>query len=116
MKKEVPVLLVDSECAICNKAVRYIRKHQKRDRVIMFRSLYSDEGKKYLLEYGLPDDYDESLVLIENGTAYISSDAALRVSAFMKGAFPLLTVFLYIPRKGRDYIYNFIAKHRHHLV
>jgi predicted DCC family thiol-disulfide oxidoreductase YuxK len=114
VKNEVPVLLVDSKCAVCNKAVRFIRKHQRNDRVIMFRSLYDDEGKKYLRKYGLPEDYDDSLVLIEEGVAYLSSDAVLRVAAFMKGAFPLFTVFLYIPRKGRDFLYNLIAKHRHH--
>jgi predicted DCC family thiol-disulfide oxidoreductase YuxK len=115
VKKEVPVLLVDSKCAVCNKAVRFLRKHQREDRVIMFRSLYAEDGKKYLRKYGLPEDYDDSLVLIENGAAYISSDAVLRVAGFMKGGFPLLTVFLYIPRKGRDYLYNLIAKHRHRL-
>jgi predicted DCC family thiol-disulfide oxidoreductase YuxK len=115
MRKEVPVLLADSECAICNRSVKFIREHQKKNQKILFRSLFSDEGKKYLRQYGLPENYRESLVYIEKDRAYLRSDAALRVTRKMRGLFPVLYVFIIIPRKVRDFFYNLIARHRHRI-
>jgi predicted DCC family thiol-disulfide oxidoreductase YuxK len=115
MKKEVPVLLVDSECAICNRSVRFIREHQKKNEKILFRSLFSEEGKKYLDRYGLPDNYRESLVYIEKGRAYLKSDAVLHVTRKMKGVFPAFFIFTIFPRKVRDFFYDLVAKHRHRI-
>lgn len=114
-RKEVPVLLVDSECAICNRSVKFIREHQKKDEKILFRSLFSDEGRKYLRKYGLPEDYRESLVLIQKGRAYLKSDAVLGISGKMSGLFPALCIFKIIPRKVRDFFYDLIARHRHRI-
>ncbi len=115
MVKNIPVLLADSECAVCNRSVRFIRKHLGKNEKVLFRSLFSDEGKKYLREYNLPDDYNESLVFIENGRAYLKSDAVFRISRRMSGLFPLLSCFSILPKKFRDYLYTLFAKHRHHL-
>ena len=115
MRKEVPVLLADSECAVCNRSVRFIRQHLKKNEKILFRSLFTDEGKKYLRKHNLPDDYKESLVLIENGTAYLKSDAVLRVSRRMSGLFPLIYGLRIVPQIIRDYFYTLFAKHRHHI-
>ena len=112
-KGNYTVLLVDSECAICNRSVKFIRKHQRKDDKILFRSLFSDEGKKYLKKYGLPEDYNESLVLIEQGKHYLGSDAVLLVTKKMKGLFPLLSLFLVLPRRFRDYFYMLVSRHRH---
>ena len=113
-KKDFPVLLVDSQCAVCNRSVRFIRKHQGKGR-ILFRSLQSDEGKKYLKRYGFPEDYDRSLVYIHHHKAYVRSDAVLRITRKMSGLFPLLSAFLLIPRKIRDPLYDLVARHRHHI-
>ena len=115
MQNNFPVLLVDNECAICTRSVKLIRKHLGKDQKILFRSLFSEEGKKYLREYNLPEDYDESLVLIETGKAFIKSDAVLMVTKKMSGLFPVLYVFIFVPRKIRDYFYNLVATHRHRL-
>lgn len=112
-KKDYPVLLVDSDCAICNRAVRFIRKYQRKNETILFRSLFSDKGKEYLKKYGLPEDYDESLVLIENEKVYLKSDAVLRITGKMRGLFPLLSVLTIFPESLRDYFYMLLARHRH---
>ena len=113
--KEYPVLLVDSECAVCTRSVRFIRRHLKGNKKILFRSLFSPEGKKYLDQYNLPPEYDESLVLIEKGHAYLKSDAVLRITLKMRLPFPLLSVFMIVPRFVRDYFYLLLARHRHRI-
>lgn len=112
-KIDYPVLLVDSNCAVCNRSVQLIRQHLRKNEKILFRSLFKKEGKKYLSAYGFPVNYDKSIILIEHGKAYTRSDAVLRVTKKMRGIFPLLSVFLILPRGFRDYFYTLFAKHRH---
>lgn len=111
-KIKIPVVLVDSECAICNRSVKFIRKHST-SRAFLFRSLYTDEGKRYLKKYGFPEDYNQSLILIEKDKAYTKTTAALRIARKMKGFFPVLYGFIIIPRPLRDFLYNLLARHRY---
>ncbi len=112
---QTPVLLVDSECAVCNLSVNFIRKNLKKDQDINFYSLYSDDAEKYLKKYNLPSGYKDSLVYIENDRAFLRSDAALRIARRLKGLYPALGVFRIIPKPIRDYFYKLIAKHRHRI-
>ena len=112
--REIPVLLVDSECAVCSWLVRFLRKRLGKEK-ILFRSLFSEEGKKYLRKYGFPDDYDRSVVYIYRDTAYVESDAVLRITRKMRGLYPLLSGFLVLPKWIRDPFYRLIARHRHRI-
>ncbi len=107
-----PVLLVDSECALCNKTVNFIVKHDGEEN-FRFVSLYSDEGKTLLKKHGFPEHYKESVVLVDNGSAHTKSDAALLTAKKLPGLFPVLYGFRFIPKKLRDKVYDFIARHRH---
>ncbi len=109
---KIPVVLADGECAICTRSVKFIRKHLG-DQKMVFRSLYSEEGKAYLEKFGLPEDYDDSLVYIYKEKAYLKTDAVLRIARKMHRLYPLLSAFLVIPRFLRDPVYMFVAKHRH---
>ena len=82
---------------------------------IVFRSLYSDDGKKYLEKYGFPPDYDRSLVYIYRDKAYTESEAVLRVTKQLRRPWPLLSGFLILPRRMRDPVYRLAARHRHHI-
>jgi predicted DCC family thiol-disulfide oxidoreductase YuxK len=107
-----PVLLIDDQCAFCNKSTAFIVRNGGEDKM-EFESLFKSEGKEYLKKTGLPENYTDSIVFIENGKAYLKSDAALRVSRYLKGIWPLLYIFVVVPRGIRDFFYSFIAKHRH---
>jgi len=109
---QIPVVLADGECAICTRSVKFIRKHLGEQKMV-FRSLYTDAGKEYLEKYNLPRDYDESLVYIYKEKVYLKSDAVLRISRKMHRLYPILSVFLVVPRFLRDPVYMFVAKHRH---
>ena len=114
-RKNISVLLVDSECAVCNKSVQFIQNHLGKH-VMIFRSLYSEEGKRYLKKYGFPENYDQSLVFIDKGRAYIKSEAVLRIARKMRGLYPLFSLFFIIPRVIRDYFYDLVSSHRHRLM
>lgn len=86
-----PIILFDGVCNLCNGAVQFIIKRDKRA-LFKFASLQSETGKKLLAEYHIPEKYD-SLVLIEDNKAWLRSTAALRLSRKLPGGWPLLYLF-----------------------
>jgi len=109
------ILLIDSECALCNKSVSFIISHGGEDK-FEFISLYSDKGKKYLQENNLSEDYDDSIVLINNTGVFVKTDALLRVVKKLNSFYSWMYIFRVIPQKIRDAIYDLIAKHRHKIL
>ena len=55
----------------------------------------------------------DSIVLMENNKIYTQSSAVLRIVLHLSGLYPLLFVFMVIPRPLRDMVYDFIAKNRY---
>ena len=107
-----PILLFDGVCNLCHGAVNFIFAHEKKP-LLRFASLQSVEGQQLLKDHNLPPDYVDSLVLIDRHHAYTHSEAALKISAYLKYPFALGQVARIIPRPIRDYLYQWIAKHRY---
>ena len=106
------VILVDDTCTLCNRSVAFIENHGRKG-MYSYISVYSERGKEYLKLYGLPEEYDESLVLLEKGKAYIKSSAVLRIARKLNGALPVLYLFIILPSFLRDTVYMFVSRHRH---
>lgn len=107
-----PIILFDGVCNLCNRAVQFIIKHDKKN-IFRFASLQSEAGRKLLSEYSLPLNELNSFILIENGKAYSRSTGALRVVKKLNGILPWLYSFIIIPKIFRDSIYNWVAKNRY---
>jgi predicted DCC family thiol-disulfide oxidoreductase YuxK len=105
-----PILLFDGECGFCNKSVQFFLKRD-RDKKMRFVSLQSEKGKLIRKYFEINDNID-SLILIRNYNAYIQSCAALRLSLYMKGLWPIMTIFLIIPPFIRNAVYALIARNR----
>jgi predicted DCC family thiol-disulfide oxidoreductase YuxK len=105
-----PILLFDGECGFCNKSVQFFLKHEK-GKKMYFAPLESQSGKD-LRSYFEIDPKIDSIILIRDYSAYIKSCAALRLTLYMKGLWPLMCFFLIIPPFLRNPIYDFIAKRR----
>jgi predicted DCC family thiol-disulfide oxidoreductase YuxK len=110
-KTEKPIILIDSKCSFCSKTGQFIARKGGENK-FQFLSLYSEEGKKQLLKYGLPEDYRDSVVLIENDSVFLKSDAVLKISKKLNSIYPFFSQFKFIPQKIRDSIYDFVARHR----
>lgn len=105
-----PILLFDGECGFCNKSVQFFLKREK-SKTMQFVPLQSEKGKALRKYFEIGDDID-SLILIRNYSAYIKSCAALRLTLYMKGLWPMMSTFLIIPPFLRNPVYDFIARHR----
>jgi predicted DCC family thiol-disulfide oxidoreductase YuxK len=109
-----PILLFDGACNFCNGAVNFIIDRD-RDAKFRFASLQSEAGKALLHEHGLSDLPLSTLVLIDEGRAYLRSDGVLRAAQRLGGPWALLTPLLLLPRALRDPLYVAFARSRYRL-
>lgn len=107
-----PIMLFDGVCNFCNGAVNFTLRRNKKGN-ILFAPFQSTAGATISKQYGIDPALMDSFVLIENGVSYNRSTAAIKVCAWLDGAWPLCRVFLIVPRFIRDGLYNWIAKHRY---
>lgn len=106
------IILFDSICSLCSASVNFVIKRDPAG-YFRFAALQSDTGKALLHEYRLEESTINSMVLIQNGKAYLRSSAAVRIAPHLGGFWKTLAVFMIVPPLIRDAMYNFIAKHRH---
>lgn len=114
-----PILLFDGECGFCNKTIQFFLRNEKNysggsGKKMHFVPLQSEVGKA-LRNYFEIDEKIDSIILIKDHSAYIKSCAALRLTPYMKGAWPLMMTFVVIPPFLRNLVYDFIAKRRKRL-
>jgi predicted DCC family thiol-disulfide oxidoreductase YuxK len=107
-----PVILFDGICNLCNRAVQFVIKHDRK-KIFLFAPLQSNEGQKLSQQYQLPTNNWNSFVLIENGKTYSSSTAVLKVARNLNGIFKLAYALMIIPKFIRDSIYKWVSNNRY---
>lgn len=105
------IILFDGVCNFCDASVQFIIKRDPANH-FLFTSLQSEKGLELTKKYAIPEDVD-SLVLIENGKAFTKSSAALRIAKKLDGLWHLFFLFILVPRKIRDGVYNYVARNRY---
>ena len=108
----MPILLFDGHCNLCNAWVQYVVKRDPSS-TIRFASLQSGAGRRLLVENNIDPNYIDSLVLFEEGSFSVSSNAALRTLSYLDGWERHLIYLTVLPRPLRDLVYRFIAKNRY---
>jgi predicted DCC family thiol-disulfide oxidoreductase YuxK len=107
-----PVILFDGVCNLCNRSVQFIIKHDPKHQ-FRFASLQSDFGQGVLKEFNLPMQEFGSFILLEKGTVYTRSSAALRVTKKLSGAWPALFGLMIVPPFIRNGVYKWVARNRY---
>ena len=106
------VILFDGVCNLCNGSVNWIMDRDKNNQ-FKFASLQSIYGQNKVKELGLQDNYMNTVVLEDNGKAYLRSDAALQILKQLGGAYQLAVVFNIVPAFIRDLFYKIVANNRY---
>ena len=106
------IILFDGVCNFCNGSVNFIIDRDP-DKYFKFAPLQSEIGRKLLDEHGVDKTVTDSVVLIEDGVAYVRTTAALHIARRLKGAWSWFYGFRVVPAALRDVFYKLFAKYRY---
>ena len=108
----MPVVLFDGVCNLCNGSVRFVIERDPHKH-FQFAPLQSETATTLIAGTADPLAMPDSIVLVDEGRLYVRSTAALRIARRLRFPWPLLRVFMAVPRPLRDWVYDVIARHRY---
>jgi predicted DCC family thiol-disulfide oxidoreductase YuxK len=107
------MILFDGICNLCNASVLFVLEHE-REPIFKFASMRSEAGQELLSWCGLPSEYAQAVILIDQGKIDLGSTAALKIGQTLKFPWWFLSYLGFVvPKFVRDWIYNQIAQHRY---
>ncbi|MFC1763192.1 thiol-disulfide oxidoreductase DCC family protein [Planctomycetota bacterium] len=106
------IILFDGVCNLCSRSVRFIIRRDPAG-VFRFASLQSTFAQECLARHGLRAETLDTLVVIDGDVIYTRSDAALQIASQLRSVWRTMVIFRILPRRLRDAIYRFVAKHRY---
>jgi predicted DCC family thiol-disulfide oxidoreductase YuxK len=111
------IVLYDGVCGLCNRAVQFLLKRDRHDR-LQFASLQSDVAARVLQRHGMdPKSLDTVYAVLNYGepneTLLAKGDAFLFFTKVIGGIWSVARVGRIIPRRIRNWLYDFIARHRY---
>lgn len=111
MKEVRNILFYDGDCALCNRCVQYVLKHEKEPE-LFFASLQGDFARQKLAVFNYDFSSMGTLVLVSDGVAHYKSDAALGLSKFLRAPYSWALALKLFPRFLRDAVYDLVARKR----
>ncbi|ADY30645.1 MULTISPECIES: thiol-disulfide oxidoreductase DCC family protein [Cellulophaga] len=113
MDLDKKIILFDGVCNLCNNAIQFIIKHDKKDE-FRFATLQGEIAHNFFSTRNIDMEKTDSIILIEPNIAYyVKSSAALKIGRSFGGIWSLLWILELIPASFRDWIYTIIAKNRY---
>ena len=115
-----PILLYDGVCGLCNRFVRFMLRHDRRD-VFHFASLQSPLAARILERHGASTATLDTVYVVADPEQpserlYARSDAVAYVLRELGGGWRLLGhLWKFLPLPLRDAAYNLIARNRYRI-
>jgi predicted DCC family thiol-disulfide oxidoreductase YuxK len=112
-----PLLFYDGECGVCTRSVRLVLRHDRAG-PLRFASLRGEHGAALSRRHPELSGVD-SMIWVdqpEGGNRerlLLRSDAALEVARYLGGWWRLFGVLRIMPRRLRDWFYDWFARNRH---
>ena len=106
-----PILFYDGVCNLCNGTVRFVLKRDSKQ-IFRFAALQSDYARSTLARLDVTPELD-TIYLLKGGMLYDRSGAALRIARQLRFPWPMMTVFLIVPKPLRDAVYNWVGRNRY---
>jgi len=103
------IVFFDGICGLCNRFVDVVLKIDKKH-IFSFSPLQGKTAERLLSS---KNRELSSIILYVDGQIYEKSEACLRVFHLLGGLWRFFLILKIVPHPLRDFIYNFIAKHRY---
>jgi predicted DCC family thiol-disulfide oxidoreductase YuxK len=107
-----PVCVMDAHCALCARGARWIagNDHREEFRIIPLQSAL---GIALMNHYALDPTDPTSWLYLEDGQAFASLDAFMRVGRRLGGIWKAVIVLRILPPVLRDALYSLVARNRY---
>lgn len=111
------IVLYDGVCGLCNHAVQFLLKRDRYDR-LQFASLQSDLAANLLNKHGIDHRSLDTVYAVlnyeqPNEELLAKGDAFLFFARAIGGIWRIAEVGRIIPRPVRNWLYDFVARHRY---
>jgi predicted DCC family thiol-disulfide oxidoreductase YuxK len=106
--------VMDEKCSLCARGAAWIARNDHAHEFSIV-PLQSDLGDALMRHYGLDPADPTSWLYLENGHAYSSLDAFIRVGQRLGGVWNGLVILNILPRSFQDLLYRFVARNRYRL-
>ena len=112
--KNKQLILFDGVCNLCNSSVLYVIKRDKKDK-FLFAPLQSEIGKEIISNFNIDTQKTDSILLYnpEKNTITYKSSAALHIAKRLGFPLNVMALFIIVPPFIRNWVYDYIAKHRY---
>lgn len=109
-----PTLLLDGECALCNRVALFLSKRLQRKKGLTFLAIESDQGQRLIQSFPKELRDLDTIYFLDGTKIYSRSAAVLHCLRFMRWYYVALFPFLWvIPLPLRDALYRLVAKYRY---
>ena len=109
------IVLYDGTCLFCHGSMRFIAQHDKAG-YFRFGAAQDPRAQPLLDGHGLGDITASTIVLIEHDQVYLRSTAALRIARRLGLPWSLMAVFLIVPARLRDLVYDLVSNLRYRIA
>jgi predicted DCC family thiol-disulfide oxidoreductase YuxK len=114
MDHKSPVLFYDGSCGFCQQSVQFILQHERTEE-IYFAALDSELANQIKKQHPKLQSID-SIVFLKGKDLLVESDAVFALTSYLKAPYHFAKYARFVPKTLRDYVYRFVAKHRHRLI
>lgn len=111
-KKKSVIVVFDTECILCSRAVDFILKREA-DEKITFVAATSVHTELILAQFELSISPNKTLLVISDGRLLTCSSAVLEIASHLRFPWNLATYMRVLPVRLRDNIYRKVARERY---
>ncbi|HEY6383224.1 MAG TPA: DCC1-like thiol-disulfide oxidoreductase family protein [Pseudolabrys sp.] len=105
------LILFDGVCVLCSRGCGFVNKRDRRG-YFRFVPMQLAEGRPLAEQLGINPDCPDSFAFVENGHAFVKSEAVLRIARELP-RWQWTWLFHFMPRVIRDAIYDLVARNRY---
>ncbi len=109
MKRDA-IIFYDGECGLCQRSIRVLASLDKHHQ-LKFAPL---NGKTFLQQGLKPSDLD-TVIFFLDGVQFVKSEAIIEALLSLSKYYFIVRFFKLIPKFIRDFVYDLVAKNRHHV-
>jgi predicted DCC family thiol-disulfide oxidoreductase YuxK len=112
MSSTQKLVIYDQVCVMCSRTILLLQKADSAGR-LNYTGYQTPEASRLLRESGLESEAGKYIVYVSNGRFYTRSRAVLEILRDLGFPWNLLYFFIIVPPFIRNFVYGFIATHRH---